>query len=174
MKRAENVKKRTLFLTGSAAIAAIYVILTLLSGLLGLDGKNVIQVRISEALCVLPYYTAFAVPGVTVGCLIYNLLFASPIDAVFGTLATLIGALCTRYIPLFRKNIFLASIPTVVSNSVIIPFVIAYAYMDGAFSSIPFYMLTVAIGEIISCTVLGTCLLLALKKHRNVFFGGDK
>ena len=167
-----TAKERTLFLTRAAAIAALYVILTLISSLFGLD-KNAIQVRFSEALCVLPIFTSAAVPGVTIGCFLYNLLFASPLDAIFGTLATLIGVLGARYLPYIKNNVYLVSIPTVISNAVIIPFVIAYAYMDGNVASIPFSMLTVAIGEIIACSILGTALLFAIKKHRLAIFGND-
>jgi len=174
MKREGSLKNQTLFLVRAAVIAALYVVLTLVSALFGLDGKAAIQVRISEALCVLPFYTAAAVPGVTLGCFIYNLIFGTPLDAVFGTLATLIGLLISRYIGVFRKNAYLVSVPTVISNTLIIPFVLAFAYMDGNIASIPFSMLTVAIGEIISCSIIGTALIFALKKHKSVLFGNDK
>ena len=171
MRKEKNFKSNALYLTRAAIIAALYFVLTLVSGMLGLDGKALIQVRLSEALCVLPVITSSAIPGVTIGCLLYNLLFASPIDAIFGTAATFIGVLATRYIPIFKRNIYLASIPTVVSNTLIIPFVVAIAYMNGDLSAVPLLSLTVAIGEIISCSVLGTLLLLSLKKNKNKIFG---
>jgi uncharacterized membrane protein len=114
MKRNLTSRDKILFLTRACVIAALYVILTIVSGLLGLDGKGFIQVRFSEALCILPIFTTAAIPGVTVGCFLYNLIFCSPIDAVFGTLATLIGVLCVHFIPIFKKHIFLTGIPTVI------------------------------------------------------------
>lgn len=173
MNKLKKTSEKTLFITRAAIIAALYVALTLLSALFGLDSK-VIQVRFSEALCVLPVYTVAAVPGVTVGCFIYNLFFGlSWLDTVFGTLATLLGALCTYYISFFRKHIKFAGIPTVIANSVIIPFVIVFSYMGGNLSALPFTVLTVALGEIISCCILGSLLLIALKRYRTILFGKD-
>ncbi len=172
--RSKNASKRLLFLTRAAIISAMYVVLTLLSGLLGLDGKGIIQVRISEALCILPIFTSAAIPGVTVGCFIYNLLFANPIDAVFGTLATLIGVLLVYFVKAFKRHPVLASLPTVFSNTLIIPFIIAFVYSDGGLASVPFLMLTVFIGEVISCTILGTLLYFVLKKHSNMLFSSQK
>ncbi len=169
MKAQSKTKAKIIYLTTASIIAALYVILTLLSGLLGLDGKGIIQVRISEALCILPIFTSAAIPGVTVGCFIYNLFFCSPIDAIFGTLATLIGVLAARFITFFRKNALLASIPTVISNAVIIPFIIAFVYNGGGLAGVPFLMLTVFIGEAISCTAFGYILAAALKKHQGLF-----
>ena len=163
-------RRKTLYLARAAVIAALYVILTYISGILGLDGKGMIQVRISEALCVLPVFTSAAIPGVTIGCLIYNLLFCSPIDAIFGTAATLIGVTVAYFVPFFKKNVLLASIPTVISNTLIIPFIIAFIYTDGMLSAVPFLMLTVFIGEVISCTVIGYLLSLTVKKHKNILF----
>ena len=166
------MNRKTLFITRAAIIAALYVVLTLVSKAFGLDGSSAIQIRISECLCVLPVYTAAAVPGVTIGCLIYNLFFGVSIfDTIFGTLATLIGVLCTYYIRFFRINFRLAGIPTVISNTLIIPPVLVFAIMDGNLSSLPYLMFTVALGEILSCCVLGTVLLLTLRGYRNILFG---
>jgi hypothetical protein len=92
---------------------------------------------------------------------------------VFGTIATLLGALGTRYIGLFQKNALTAGIPTVISNTVIIPLVIVFTYSDGQLAALPFTALTVMIGEIISCSVLGGVLLIALKKYKKLLFGND-
>ncbi len=170
MSKRSLQKNKTLFITRAAIIAALYVIFTLLSGAFGLDGKGIIQIRISEALCVLPVFTSAAVPGVTVGCLIYNLIFCSPIDAVFGTLATLIGVLCTHYIPVFKKHLFIAGLPTVISNTAIIPFLTVFVYSNGALSSLPLFALAVFVGEFIACIILGTLLALSLKKHISILF----
>ncbi|MBQ7986239.1 MAG: QueT transporter family protein [Clostridia bacterium] len=150
-------------LTLSATIAALYVILTGIAKLVGLD-SGVIQVRFSEALCILPCFTPAAVSGLFIGCLLSNILSGGVIwDVVFGSLATLLGAVGTRY---FKKNRFLAVLPPILANTIIIPFVLSYAY--GIPGSIPYFMLTVGIGEVISCGILGLCLFSALKKV-NIF-----
>ena len=146
-------------LTTAAIIAALYVVLTMLSRVFGLD-SGVIQVRFSEALCILPIFTPAAVPGLFVGCLLSNILAGGIFwDVVFGSLATLLGALGTRYL---RKNPYLAILPPILSNTIIIPFVLSYAY--GIPGSIFYFMLTVGIGEIISCGILGIFLHSTLKK----------
>ncbi len=157
------MKGKTLFLTRSALIAALYVALTCISGALGL-ASGVIQIRISEALCVLPALMPSATFGVTLGCLIYNVFFSgNPLDMIFGTLATLLGALGAT---LFKKKPYLASIPTILSNILIIPFVIALGTSDGSLASVPFYMLTIGIGEVTACGIFGSVLIGALKKHK--------
>ena len=166
----ENRRLRSITL--AAMIAALYVCLTYVAHIFGLD-IGAIQVRVSEALCVLPYFTTAAVPGLAVGCLIANLLMATPADVVFGTLATLIGAAGTR---LLRKwSPYLAPIPPIVSNAVIIPFVIAYS---GGMPFEPMLLLgmagTVGLGEVISCAVLGIPLLFILKRYRVRLFGREK
>ena len=152
-------------LTVGAVIAALYVVLTFLANAMGL-ANHVIQVRFSEALCILPYFTPVAIPGVTVGCFISNLIIGSaPPDLLFGTLATLLGALCAY---LLRFNKWLVPFPTVLSNTLIIPFVLRYAYGMG--DAIWFMMITVCIGELISVGVLGMLLLFTLKKHQATLF----
>ena len=159
-------------LTYAGVIAALYVALTMLSALFGLSGTNAVQVRLSEALCILPFFTAAAIPGVTIGCLIANLVTAAALpDIIFGTLATLIGAVGTYL--LRRFHYLLAALPPIVANTVIIPFVIRYAYID-VDASLPFLFLSVGIGEIVSVGVLGTALLLALKPHRQRIFRNEK
>lgn len=155
------MNKKTKFLTQSALIAALYVALTAVSALLGID-KGVIQFRLSEALTVLPCLTSAAVPGLTVGCLIANFAFgALPPDILFGTLATLLGALGTRF--LGRKKEWLSALPPILSNTVIVPLVLKFAYhAEGA---LPFFMLTVFVGQFVCCGILGTCLLRALPKR---------
>lgn len=152
---------KTKNLTLAATIAALYVILTGISKLFGLD-SGVIQVRFSEALCILPIFTWAAVPGLFIGCLLSNILSGGVIwDVVFGSIATLMGAIGTR---LLRKNRFLAVIPPILSNTLIIPFVLSYAYQIPG--SIPYFMITVGCGEVISCGVLGLCLCKWIKKAK--------
>lgn len=152
---------KTLSVTLAAVIAALYVGLTCLANALGL-ASGVIQIRFSEALTILPVFTAAAVPGLAIGCFLANLLTGCALwDIIFGTLATLIGAVGTR---LLRKYTSLAPIPPILANTIIVPFVLQMVY--GVHDALPYLMLTVGLGEIISCGVLGLLLLTALKKAR--------
>ena len=145
-------------------IAALYVVLTLVFRAISFGE---IQVRIAEALTILPAFTPAAVPGLFIGCLIGNIIGGSVLpDIVLGSLATLIGA-CFTYL-LRKRNKFIAPLPPIISNTVIIPFILRYAY--GYNLPILFMMLTVGIGEIISCGVLGVILYTSLQKHRNRIF----
>ncbi len=156
--------KKILFLTQAALIAALYVVLTLLSNALGLASMQ-IQVRFSEALTILPYFTTAAIPGVFVGCLMSNLLAGGALlDILFGSLATLIGAVCTY---LLRRFKWLAPVPPIISNTLIIPFVLKYAY---GIEPIWLSFFTVGIGELISAGILGMLLLLTLQKYRKHIF----
>lgn len=157
--------KKSYFITQAAVIAAIYVVLTLAINVFNL-ASGAIQVRISEALTILPFFTPAAVPGLFVGCLLSNFITGAPVwDVVFGSLATLIGALGTYAL---RKWKWLAPVPPILANVLIIPFVLHYAY--GIPGGIPFFMLTVGAGEIISCGILGMLLLFLLQKYRNILF----
>ena len=159
------MNKTTRYLTQGAIIAELYVVLTFIANALGL-ANGVIQVRFSEALTILPFFTPAGIPGLTIGCLLSNILTGCSIfDIIFGTLATFIGAVFTY---LLRKHKFLAPVPPIVANVLIIPPVLKIAY--GAADSLPFLMATVGIGEVISCGVLGMLLLFALNKQRNVIF----
>lgn len=145
----------------AAVIAALYVVLTFIANGLNL-ASGVIQIRLSEALTVLPYFMPAAIPGLTIGCLISNWLTGCVIlDVLFGTLATFLGAIFSY---LLRKYQWLVPIPPIVANTLIIPFVLKYAY--GFTNGLSFFMITIAIGEILSCYVLGMLLLITLKKFR--------
>ncbi len=164
--------KKVLFLVQAAMIAAIYVALTYVSAAMGL-ASGTIQVRISEALCILPVFTTAAIPGLWLGCLLANLMTGGiVVDVLFGSLATLIGAVGTY---LLRKHKFACTLPPVVANMVIVPFVLRYGYgfvteYHGIDWSLPFNALTVGIGEIITCVVMGGVLLRGLAKYRDVLF----
>ena len=157
---------KALFITHAAIIAALYVVLTYLASILGLS-SGVIQIRFSEALTILPFFTPAAIPGLFIGCVLANILSGAVIwDVIFGSLATLIGAVGTY---LLRKSTkWLAPLPPIAANTVIVPFVLTYAY--GVPDGIAFLMLTVGAGEIISCGVLGMILLKCLEKYRNHIF----
>ncbi|MCI5958744.1 MAG: QueT transporter family protein [Lachnospiraceae bacterium] len=158
-------QKKAYFITQAAVIAALYVVLTMFINAFNL-ANGAIQVRISEALTILPYFTPAAIPGLFVGCLLSNFLTGAAIwDIVFGSLATLLGAIGTY---LLRKWKWCAPIPPILANTIIIPFVLTYAY--GLPGGIPFFMLTIGAGEVLSCGILGMILLFALQKYRDVIF----
>ncbi len=167
---AENRKMKNhaklVFLVRAALIAALYVALTFVANALGI-ASGVIQVRLSEALTILPYFTPAAIPGLFVGCLLANWLTGAALwDVVFGSLATLIGAVGTY---LLRKKKWLAPIPPIAANTITVPLILKYVYMlEG---TIPFFMLTTGVGELLSCGVLGMVLLFALDKHKKILFG---
>lgn len=151
---------KILFMTQGALIAALYVALSFVSYSFGLSGNAVVQMRLSEALTVLPAFMPAAIPGLTIGCLLTNVLTGSAIwDVVFGSLATLIGALGTLAL---RKNKWLAPIPPILANALILPPVLAKVY-GGA--TVPVFILTVGLGEIICCGVLGEILVFFMRKY---------
>lgn len=157
--------KKTSILTQAAIIAALYVVLTLLANALGL-ANYAIQVRFSEALTILPFFTPAAIPGLFVGCIISNLMTGCmPLDIIFGSIATLLGALGTYGL---RRSKWLAPLPPIVANTLIIPFLLTYVYRSEG--SLPYFILTVGIGEIISCGILGLILLHVLQKYRKYLF----
>ena len=160
------MRKKVTFITQAGIIAALYVALTLLVKTVNL-ASGAIQFRISEALCVLPFFTPAGIPGVIIGCLLSNIMLFSPLpDVIFGTLATAIGAVFSY---LLRKHRFLVTLPPVVANALISPFVLRFAYhLDGA---LWFFMLTVGAGEVLACIGLGSLLITALMPFRNVIFG---
>ena len=156
--------KRTKTITQAAIIAALYVVLTFVANTLGL-ARGAIQIRLSEALTILPYFTPAAIPGLFVGCLISNILVGSVLwDVIFGSIATLLGAIGTYYL---KKHKWLAPIPPILSNAIIVPFVLVYAY--GVQDALPFLAFTVGAGEVLSAGVLGMILLKSLEKHKDIF-----
>ena len=163
MKNQQN-RKRLIYTCQAGLIAALYIVLTVAIGAFGL-ANGAIQFRISEALCVLPFFTPAAIPGLTIGCLLANIATGVWQDMLFGTLATLLGALGARAL---RRIPWLVPLPTVLSNTVIIPWILCYDY--GAPEGIPFLMLTVGIGEVLSAYVLGMLLYSVLKKSAGLIF----
>ena len=157
--------KQLALLTQGALIAALYTALTYLINYFGL-ANGAIQVRISEALTILPVFTPAAIPGLFIGCLLSNLLTGAAIwDIIFGSLATLLGAVFTY---LLRKHEKLAAIPPILSNTLIVPLVLKWAY--GVSDALPYLFLTVGLGEVISCGIFGMILLYALKPHAKTIF----
>ena len=155
----KNRDPRVLWVTKGAVIAALYVALTLIFAPISFGP---IQVRIAEALCILPMFTSAAIPGLFIGCMIANLLGGGiMLDVIFGSLATLIGAVL-GYI--LRNNRWLVPVPAVIANTLIIPFVLKYGYgvVDVA---VPVLMLQILAGEMLGCYMLGELLCSALLKH---------
>ena len=146
-------KRKIRGIAAGAIIAASYVVLTYIAAAFNLS-SGAIQIRLSEALTILPIFTPYAIPGVFIGCLLANLLTGCAVtDVIFGSLATLIGAIGTYFL---RKKPILATIPPILANAIIVPFILIYVYnLEGAY---PYFFLTVLAGEVISCGVLGLLL----------------
>ena len=161
-------KKRTLYLCQAAMVAALYVVLTWMSAVLGL-ASSAIQCRLGEALCILPLFLPSAVPGLGVGCFVANLLFSpAPADLIFGTLATVLGAVGCRLIgrawhSASFANLIVGTLPNVLANTVILPLVLRYAY--GLTDVLWLLAAQIGVGELISGTVLGVLLALALPRR---------
>ena len=152
--------KKLVFICQAAVIAALYVVLTYVFSAFA---SGVIQVRVSEALTILPAFTPAAIPGLVIGCLLSNTLTGCVLlDIIFGSVATLIGALGSYAL---RRHTWLVPIPPIVSNMIIVPFVLRYAY--GATDAFPFMIATVGAGENISCYILVMLLYRALKKMKH-------
>lgn len=155
---------KVLFMAQAAMIAAIYVVLTIVFAPFSFKE---IQVRVSEALTILPVFTPAAIPGLFIGCLLSNILGGCIVpDIIFGSIATLIGAAGTYL--LRRQNLYVALLPPIVSNMVLVPFVLRFGYQVPL--PIPVLMLTVGLGEIISCGILGRILHNILAKYKTVIF----
>lgn len=165
--------KNVTFMVQAAIIAALYVVLTFVANALGL-ASHTIQVRFSEALCILPFFTPAAIPGLWIGCLIANLATGAVIwDIIFGSIATLLGAIGTY---LLRRHKFLCTLPPVIANMIIVPFILVYGYgiprvyLKNVDVTIIFNAMTVGIGEVISVCVLGSILLNVLNKYKDTIF----
>ena len=155
------MKTRTRYIAEGAMIAALYVILTYISMIFGLD-KGAIQCRLSESLTVLPIYFPSAIPGLFIGCIVSNLLTGCAVwDIIFGSLATLVAAIVTSRL---KRVKYLASIPPIVANTLVIPPIIAYVY--GTEMALWLIYITVFLGELVSCGLLGTMLIGIIEKKR--------
>ncbi|MDE7187529.1 MAG: QueT transporter family protein [Lachnospiraceae bacterium] len=158
----------------AAMIAAIYVVLTFIANAFGL-ANYAVQVRFSEALTILPYFTPASIPGLFIGCLLSNILTGCALpDIIFGSLATLIGAFGTYAL---RRWKWCAPVCPILANTVIVPLVLIYGYglmIDGlsVLQCFGYYCLTVGAGEIISCGILGMILLFSLQKYQGRIFNG--
>lgn len=160
----KNRDPKVLRITQGAVIAALYVVLTLVFAPISFGP---VQVRIAEALCILPMFTPAAIPGLFIGCLIANLIGGGiMLDVIFGSIATLIGAVLGY---MLRSNRWLVPLPAIIANTLIVPFVLRYGYgvVDIA---IPVLMFQIMVGEIAGCFVLGEILCTALQKNADRVF----
>lgn len=159
-----KMNSKTINLTRASLIAALYVVLTLIANLAGL-ASGVIQLRLSEMLTILPVFTWAAVPGLTIGCFIANMITGCALwDIVFGSLATFLGALGTYYVG--RKKPKSGPIFPIVSNTIIVPKILQIVY--GAEGAYIYLAVTVGIGEVLSCGLFGL-LLYKLLKNTDIF-----
>ena len=167
MKKNSYSRFHTTSLVQAAIIAALYIVLTFIANAFGL-ANYAIQIRLSESLCILPYFTKTAIPGLFIGCLLSNILTGCALpDIIFGSMATLIGSIVTYAL---RKYKWIAPIGPILANAIIIPFVLLYAY---GIQPLWFSFVTVTFGELISCGLLGLLLLFTLEKHRHMLFGHE-
>ncbi len=159
-----NKKIDIKYIVQSASIAAIYVAATFVSYAAGI-ASGAVQLRLSEALCILPIFTPSAVLGLFVGCFISNILTGSIItDVIFGSLATLIGSIFTRKL---KNHKILPFIPPIISNTIILPFILKFAYsFEGSYL---WFVITIFAGEFLSCGVLGYLLKNLLDKYKRFF-----
>ena len=152
-------------ITLAAMVAALYAVLSYFGSIFGLT-YGAIQCRFAEALCVLPFLFPATAPGLFVGCIITNLMSTvGPLDIVLGSLATLLAALWTAKMP----NRFLAPLPPVICNGVIVGAMIAWyevGFGPGFWTAFAFNGVSVAVGELLACYVLGSILLSVLPRVR--------
>jgi len=148
-------------LTQASIIAGLYIALTMICQALGLASQP-IQIRISEALCVLPAFYASSIPGLFVGCLLSNVLCGGTVvDIIFGSLTTLIAALITYAL---SKYPYLASIPPIILNALVIPAVLmSYTDITGTYF---YFFVCIFLGELISCGIFGTILVHSIKTKK--------
>lgn len=147
----------------AAVIAALYTALTIISNIFGL-ASGAVQLRLSEALCLLPIIFPESIWGLFIGCLLSNIITGCVIwDIIFGSLATALAAYLSYRL---RRHIVLALIPPVVINAVVVPFILKYAYGIG--EAWWYLCLTVGLGELIVCSLLAPILIRGIKKHTRV------
>lgn len=147
-------------LTLAAIVAAVYAVLTLILPIPAFTG---IQVRLSEALTVLPFLLPATAPGLVIGCFIANLFSPFPLDIIFGTAATLLACILTQYMP----NRYLAPLPPVLCNAFIVGAEIAWfetGFTSAFWPAFGFNAFTVGFGELLACYILGSVLLAALPR----------
>ena len=174
--------KKVRFIVDAAMIAALYAVLTMVLWEISSAG---IQFRLSEALCILPAFTPAAIPGLFIGCAIANIIGGTWIDVVFGSLATLVAAVCSCFIgkafkvgktdKLKTGALLLVPLPPVIFNALVIPFVLYYGYgiteafgITGTLPILGIHALTVGAGEAAVCYVAGIPLMIAVNRLKQI------
>lgn len=141
--------------------ASFYMVLTFISAVLGLS-SGFIQFRISEALCILPMYSVAAILGLTIGCLLSNLLVGGFIwDVVFGSLATFLGAVGTY---MLRKHRWIAPICPVIANATIIPLILVHVY--GIQQAYWVIVVSITISEFLCAYVFGQFFIEIIRRNK--------
>ena len=148
-------------------MAAIYVVLCLV---LAPFSYGAVQVRLAEMLCLLPVFGAEYIVAVTLGCFLANLLGSTLVDVVFGTAATLVACLLTYAVRKMRVGglAIPAAIPPIVSNAVIVGALELTFFLPGVTGTAAlaaWNALTVGIGEVISCGILGVALVKLMESN---------
>lgn len=171
--------KKKIYIMQTIVIAVLYIILTVIADMFGM-AKGIVQVRISDALAVLPYFTPAAIPGLFIGCLVSNTIISLSPDPMtgkmmlssaaqyyilFGSCSTMAAAFVSY---LIRKKKFIVFVPPIIFNTITIPLLFKYVfrYEDSLLKC----FVTVGVGELISCGLLGTALLLALEDSKDKLF----
>ena len=151
-----KIRQKMRFLVHAALIAAIYAVVSLIFAPMSMGP---VQLRVSEALCVLPCFTSAAIPGLFIGCIVANSFVSGMIwaDIVFGSLATLAAALVAYVLRRFK---WLVPLPAVIFNALVVPLVLKYGY--GFDDALWFMMTTVGLGQIGACYCFGLPLMYAL------------
>ena len=165
MVRSEQVRNKALirFIVYNGIVAALYIVLTYF---LAPISYGPLQARISEAMTVFPIFSFNMIPGLTIGCLVSNLINPDnlgPVDIIGGTLATLIAGIFSRIIG--KKNMWLGIIPPIVANGIIVGGYLPFLLFDTVtWQEVLFTMLTVAAGEAAVLIVLGLPLVAVIGK----------
>ena len=168
-----NISKRNYGLAVGAVIAALYVVLTYAQEMIFPNSTSMaVQFRLSEALTMLCIFTPYAIPGLTVGCLLANVvsLGALPVDMIMGTCATFLAVVCIRK----TRNITFKGLPVLsalmpaIFNGIIIGAEIEIFFIEGPFNFVSFLTQAglVAIGELVVCLTLGLLLVKTIKNKK--------
>ncbi len=153
-------------LVNAAAVASLYMLLTVCFAPIS---SGLVQCRVSEALCVLPYFTSAAVPGLFIGCMLSNLLMGAPLpDVALGSLATLLAAVCTCQMRT-RASRYFAPLPSVLLNAAAVGLLLVRVY--GVDVPLWTACLYVGVGQALACFGLGIPLMSVLSRHAERLFG---
>lgn len=161
------MKNKTHFIAQAALIAALYTVLVLV---FGFSSFGPVQLRVAEAMTILPYFTPAAIPGLFIGCLISNLVGgALPLDVIFGSLATLLASFLSYKL---RSKKWLVPLPPIIVNTVVVGLLLKYAY--GLPDALLVLMFGVFLGQTVAIYGLGMLFLKALEPIKDKVFKYSK